>query len=124
MAIPFYLFAGGPIGSGYQAVPWISLEDICRSINFLIENKNIEGPVNLVSPQCVNQRDLAKALGKVLKRPSFVPTPGFILKIVLGQMAEELLLNGQHVYPKRLLDQKFEFKHATINRALKEIYQK
>ena len=120
MAIPFYLFAGGPICSGYQAVPWISLEDICRSINFLIENKTIDGPVNLVAPHCVNQRDLAKALGKALNRPSFMPTPGFILQIALGQMAKELLLNGQHIKPKRLLDNNFEFKHSTISEALKE----
>ena len=124
MAIPFYLLAGGPIGSGYQAVPWISLDDICRSINFLIKNKNIEGPVNLVAPNCVNQRNLAKALGKVLKRPSFIPTPGFILKLALGQMAEELLLNGQHVYPKRLIEQGFKFKHETIDDALIDIYKK
>lgn len=124
MALPFYLFAGGPIGSGHQPVPWISLDDVCRAICFLVEEASINGPVNLTAPGCVSQKSLAQALGKTLKRPSFMPTPGFILKIILGQMAEELLLNGQHVYPQKLIDHGFAFKHATIDQALGDIYTK
>jgi uncharacterized protein (TIGR01777 family) len=123
MAIPFYLFAGGPIGSGYQAVPWISLCDLCRAVEYLMKNEDIDGPVNLVAPGCVTQKELGHALGKVLKRPSFIPTPGFILKIILGQMAEELLLNGQNVYPKKLIEHGFEFENKTIIKALGDIYE-
>jgi uncharacterized protein (TIGR01777 family) len=122
MAIPFHLFAGGPIGSGYQAVPWVSLDDVVRAIEYVMEHDNISGPVNVVAPHCLTQKELGHALGKALKRPSFVPTPGIILKIILGQMAEELLLNGQHVYPKKLIDEGFEFKHPTIEKVFKEIY--
>ncbi|MFT5387763.1 MAG: hypothetical protein ACI9E5_000898 [Candidatus Omnitrophota bacterium] len=123
MALPFYLFAGGPIGSGYQPVSWISLTDVCRAIDFVIESKKLEGAVNLVAPHCVTQKELGNVLGKVLNRPSFMPTPGFILKLILGQMADELLLNGQHVYPKKLVDEGFTFNHPMIIDALKDIYE-
>ena len=122
MAVPFYFFIGGPIGSGKQVIAWISLDDLCRAVDFIIEHKHINGPVNLVAPRCVTQKDFARALGKALGKPSFVPIPGFILKMVLGDMAQELLLSGQHVYPKRLLDGGFKFKHAAIEQALKDMY--
>jgi len=124
MILPFRLFAGGPLGKGYQPVPWVMLEDVTRAIEFIIHHQTIEGPVNIVAPHCIYQRDLACLLGNILHRPSCIPTPGFILKIILGQMAEELLLEGQNVYPKKLLENGFTFQYEKIENALKSIFNK
>jgi len=115
MLLPFKLFAGGPLGSGKQPVPWVALEDVVKAIDFLCAQKNISGPVNIVSPGCLRQKELAKAIGKAVHRPGWVPAPGPILKIILGEMADQLLLNGQHVSPKVLQNNGFEFKHKTID---------
>ncbi len=123
MALPFWLFAGGPIGSGEQALPWVSREDVIRAINFLIKHQEIQGPVNVVAPLCLTQGEFAKILGKVIHRPGFIPTPGFILKFVLGEMADELLLKGQHVIPQKLRKAGFIFEHADVETALRCIYQ-
>ena len=122
MIMPFYFFMGGPLGCGYQTISWISLTDVCRGIDFIIENKSLNGPINLVAPQSVNQRELARALGSALRKPSFFTTPRFMLKLFLGQMAEEILLNGQNVYPKKLLENGFNFRHKTIQEALAEMF--
>lgn len=114
MEMPFHLFAGGPLGNGLQPVPWIAVEDVVNAINFLIQHKEISGPVNLTSPQCLTQKKLGKAIGKYLHRPSFIPTPGFILKVVLGEMADELLLNGQHVVPSKLNQANYPFLKPSI----------
>ncbi len=123
IALPFYFFLGGPIGTGQQPFSWITFDDLIRAIDFLLENKQISGPINIVSPECVTQRDLAKDIGKVLHKPSFMPTPGFILEAIFGEMGRELLLEGQHVYPKRLLELGFQFSYPDIESALKHIYK-
>lgn len=118
MSMPFYFFLGGPIGSGYQPFSWVAIEDVIRAIDFLAKNHEIKGPVNIVSPQCVSQRELAQIIGKILNRPNFIPTPALMLKMVFGEMAQELLLAGQHVYPKRLLELGFSFEFPTLELAL------
>lgn len=122
LAFPFYFFLGGPVGSGQQPFSWVSIDDLIRAIDFLLGHKAITGPVNIVAPGCVKQKDLAKAIGKVLHRPSFMTTPAFMLKAAFGsEMARELLLEGQHVYPKRLLEAGFEFNYPDIESALRHI---
>jgi len=122
MAAPFELFLGGKMGSGKQPISWITLEDLARAMEFLIKTPQISGPVNMVAPQCVTQKQFSKALGHALGKPSFVPTPGFALKWVLGDMTEELLLSGQHAVPKRLTETGFQFNTPDIGSALQRIY--
>ncbi len=102
---------GGPMGSGRQWWSWITLDDEVRAIRFLLE-QDISGPVNLTGPEPARNRDLIKALGQALHRPTLVPAPAFALRIVLGEFAHEVLVS-QRVVPERLLAAGFEFRHAT-----------
>lgn len=122
MALPFRLFAGGPVGTGHQPLCWISREDACRAINFLLKRQEIDGPVNLVAPLLLTQKEFAKIIGKVLSRPGFIPTPAFALKLILGEMAQELLLSGQNVLPQKLQKAGFMFEHPDVETALRCIY--
>jgi uncharacterized protein (TIGR01777 family) len=124
IARPYYLGLGGPIGSGCQPMSWVAFVDVVRAIDFLSEKSDISGAVNVVAPQALMQKDFAKTLGKTLHRPSFMPMPGFLFKLMLGQMAAELLLQGQNVYPQRLLDAGFRFLYPDLGSALANIYQK
>lgn len=120
---PFLLGLGGPIGTGEQPFPWIALEDLIRAVDFLIYKPEIKGPVNFVAPSCITQKEFAKTLGKVLKRPTVMTTPAFILSSLYGEMAEDLLLNGQCASPKVLLDNGFNFNYQHLETALKNIYK-
>lgn len=119
LLVPFRLGLGGPLGTGQQAFSWIALKDLGDAIEFLISHPEVSGPVNLVAPECVTQKQFAKTLGKVLHRPAFMPTPEFLIKTIFGQMGEELLLSGQNVYPKRLLELGYKFSYPDIESALK-----
>jgi len=118
---PFKFFMGGHIGSGRQWFSWISLEDEIDAIRFLIEKENLSGAFNLTAPEPVKMRDFCKTLGRILKRPSWFNIPGFILKLIFGEMAVELLLASQKVLPKRLLQAGFKFKYPDLEGALKNI---
>lgn len=118
-ALLFKLLAGGPVGSGKQPYPWIHLLDEVRAIRFLIERGN--GAFNLSAPDVVTNQQFGNALGKALGRWSFVPTPGFALKMMFGEVAT-LLLEGQNAVPKKLLDAGFKFKYETPQAALNAIY--
>jgi len=114
MITPFNFGLGGKIGSGNQYISWISLEDTIRSINFCLHNEQINESINIVSPNPVTNNELTKTLGRYLKRPTFFPLPAFAAKIILGEMADELLLASTRVEPKILLLNEFEFKHNKI----------
>lgn len=114
----FYFGMGGKIGNGQQAFTWIHINDLINAVIFLLENPKIVGPVNLVSPKCISQAAFASSLAKAMHRPALMITPSFILKAVFGQMADELLLNGQHVYPKVLLEHGFKYAYPEIDDAL------
>lgn len=118
---PFYFFLGGDIGTGQQAFSWVAIDDVIRAIDFLLENREIAGPVNIVAPGCITQHELAKTIGDVVHKPSVVRTPAFILKLFFGEMARELLLEGQHAYPKRLTDSGFNFSFPNIKLALQHV---
>jgi hypothetical protein len=120
MAPLFKKFLGGPIGSGVQWFSWIHQADHARAFRFIQENPQISGPVNLTTPYPVRNRELARALGQVLRRPSFMPTPAFMLRLVLGEFAETLL-TGQKVLPQRLLDAGFTFSFPGIEAALADL---
>jgi uncharacterized protein (TIGR01777 family) len=102
MLLPFELGAGGPIGDGRQGVSWIALDDAIYAIHHLIRDESLRGPVNVVAPGALPQREFARALGRVLHRPAVVPLPAFAVRAIFGRMGEELLLGGQFVEPKAL----------------------
>jgi len=120
MVRPFRFFVGGPIGSGKQWFSWIHVEDLCRAALFVIEHPEISGPVNFCSPNPVRNADLARAIGEALHRPSFMPAPGFALKIVLGEFGS-VILKGQRAVPKILEKHGFRFNYGRIEDALKNL---
>ncbi len=123
MLLPFYVFLGGPIGSGQQGFSWIHLQDEAAAIEWIIDNPVAKGVYNLSAPQPLSNRQFTQTIGKVLERPSFVPLPGFVLKLVLGEMST-ILLDGQRVEPKRLLAQGFEFSFPSAEGALRDLLKK
>jgi len=122
LALPFRLFAGGPIGSGRQWVPWIHLRDEVRAIRFLLERREAAGPFNLAAPEPVRNRELARVLGRVLHRPSVFPAPAFAVRAVLGEMAD-VLLHGRRAVPARLRELGFEWEYPELQRALEDLLE-
>ena len=116
----FKSFLGGPLGSGRQWFSWVHMRDLVEAFIFLLDKKEISGPVNLCSPEPVRNKELGAAIGRVLHRPSFMPAPGFMIKLILGEFGS-VLLEGQRVIPKRLLDAGYKFKYPGIDEALKNI---
>jgi hypothetical protein len=123
MVMPFKLFAGGPLGSGEQYLPWIHMDDEVRAIQFLLTNENASGAFNLSAPNPVTSKEFGKVLGTVMGKPAIMPTPGFALKTLFGEMAT-LLLEGQRQMPKRLLELGFAFKYPELEAALRSLLQK
>jgi uncharacterized protein (TIGR01777 family) len=109
----------GPLGSGQQWWPWITLEDEVRAIAFLLE-RDLEGPVNLSAPQPVRQVELARTLGRALHRPALLPAPAFGLRLVLGDFADDVLAS-QRMLPSRLLDAGFAFNQRTVEQAVDRV---
>lgn len=116
----FRKYLGGPLGSGNQWFSWIHMEDLLGAFLFLMDHRGISGPVNVTSPAPVRNRDLAEALGKAIGRPSFLPAPGFMLKLILGEFGS-VLLEGQRVIPKKLLDSGYAFRYPEIEGALRSL---
>jgi len=116
----FKKFIGGPIGSGKQWFSWVHIKDLAEAFLFLIKHPEISGPANVCAPHPVRNKDLAKALGRVLHRPSFMPAPGFMIKLVLGEFGSTIL-EGQRVIPRKLLTSGFTFQYPDIETALLDI---
>jgi len=114
----FRLGLGGQIGSGKQMISWISIRDEISAISWMIE-KEIEGAVNLVSPEPVSNLEFTKTLGALLKRPTILKVPTSALNLLYGQqLVEELMLSNQYVFPKKLLDNNFSFSDRSLKEAL------
>jgi uncharacterized protein (TIGR01777 family) len=122
LAKPFRFFLGGYLGSGKQWFSWISLEDELAAIKFLMESENISGVFNLTAPKPVTIKEFCVTLGRILKRPCWFKVPGFALRLALGEMADEMLLSGQKILPKRLLDAGFKFNNPDLEKTLRAIY--
>jgi uncharacterized protein (TIGR01777 family) len=122
MLPPFYLFAGGPLGSGRQYMPWIHKEDWLRMVAWLATSEMGRGAVNVTGPQPITNKEFSKALGQALKRPSVMPAPAFALRIALGEMADALLLSSQRALPVRATDFGFAFRFPDIDEALANIF--
>jgi uncharacterized protein (TIGR01777 family) len=116
----FRKYVGGPLGRGKQWFSWIHIGDLVGAFVFLMARPEITGPVNLTSPNPARNEELAKAIGKVMHRPSFLPTPGFMLKLVLGEFGS-VLLEGQRVIPRKLLDSGYVFIYPEIEEALQSL---
>lgn len=117
MLPPFLNYVGGPIASGKQMMSWIHVDDLASLyINSLLDS-SFEGIYNGVAPKPVSNKEFTKALGKALSKPTLFPVPGFMLKILFGEMSS-IILGDQNVIPKRLIDKKFEFKFSNIDSAL------
>lgn len=121
MLLPFQFGVGGKIGSGRQYWSWISLPDLVRAILFAVEEESLVGPVNAVAPTAVTNVEFTRVLGRVLRRPTLFPLPGFMARLVLGEMANELLLASIRVVPERLQKSHFEFEHPELETALRAV---
>jgi uncharacterized protein (TIGR01777 family) len=117
---PFKLGAGGPVGSGKQWVSWIHHADMVGVLQLALDNPNALGPINGTAPNPVTNKELGKALGRALHRPSFMPTPVFALRLALGEVAD-VVAQGQRVVPKRALALGYPFRFPTIDAALGQI---
>lgn len=123
MLTPFKLLVGGPIGSGRQFMSWIHNDDLCRLFLHILDHPELSGPFNGTAPTPVSNRDFSTALGKVLGRPSFLPTPGFALRVLLGESAN-IITQGQRVLPRKALAGGFVFKFNDVESALRDLLAK
>ena len=120
MLTPFKLFIGGPIGAGKQWMSWIHIDDEVGLILFALDHAAINGPLNAVAPNPVTNKEFSKALGTALGRPSFLPTPGFALRVMLGESAQ-IITTGQRVAPTKALAAGYVFKFTHVQAALKDL---
>ena len=120
MLLPAKLGAGGPIGRGKQWYSWISMDDQIYATHFLLMNDNLEGAFNLVAPNAVTQKTFAKQLGKVLRRPAFVPTPPLGIWLLFGKMGVALTTESTRVNPTKLRDAGYRFEHENLEPALRD----
>jgi uncharacterized protein (TIGR01777 family) len=123
LTLPFRLFAGGPLGSGQQYWSWIHLQDWIRMVRWAIDASQINGPLNVTAPAPVTNLELARALGRALHRPAFVPAPAFAIRLVLGEMADAMVLSGQRVLPVKATRGGFQFQYPDLDSALRQIYR-
>ncbi|MGF1482747.1 MAG: TIGR01777 family oxidoreductase [Opitutales bacterium] len=121
MLLPFKLGLGGPLGHGHQRFPWVHLDDLVAAFCFCLDVEAAQGPYNFTGPEPVSMKQFAQAMGRALKRPAVLPVPQFMLKLVLGEMGEELLMADFPVVPRRLQDAGFEFRFKTIDAALADL---
>lgn len=118
MITPFKLGVGGPVAGGDQYVPWVHLDDVVGGLVCALEDERVRGPVNLTAPDPATNRELSKALGRVLRRPAFMPVPGFALKLMYGEMSS-IVTTGARVVPGRLAEIGYRFRQPNLEDALR-----
>lgn len=123
MMTPFKFFLGGPIGSGRQWFSWIHRDDVVGIVKYALENESITGPVNATAPNPVTNKEFSSALGKALRKPSWLAVPAFVIKLTLGELGG-MLLTGQRVMPEKILRSGYKFKYDDLESALKAIFRK
>ncbi|MBF0352039.1 MAG: TIGR01777 family protein [SAR324 cluster bacterium] len=121
MLLPFKLGVGGQLGSGHQYMSWIAINELTRIFEFLINHREIKGPVNVTAPNPVTNAEFTSALGKALFRPAILKLPAFLPKMAIGEVADELLFASARVRPQKLLDAGYSFQYDTILPALKAV---
>jgi hypothetical protein len=122
MLPPFWFGVGGPVGSGRQYWPWIHRRDWVDLVRFAIRTPSASGPLNATAPEPVTNKEFAAVLGRALRRPAFLSTPGIALKLLLGEMADALLLSGQRAVPAQVERLGFRFVHRNVHSALGAIF--
>ena len=120
MLLPFKMGLGGPLGSGRQWSSWITRKDLIRLVMFALDRDDVAGAVNATAPNPERQKDFAKTLGRVLRRPAFLPAPAFALKLILGGFSAELL-SSKKVLPKAAESYGFAFEQPGLEPALRQI---
>jgi uncharacterized protein (TIGR01777 family) len=124
MLFPFTMGLGGALGSGQQWMSWISLDEIANIVSHIVQHEELTGPINIVSPHPVRNREFTKTLAAVLHRPAFFPAPSFLLNMLFGEMAQELLLASTKVKPHRLLESGYVFQEAELKTAFCHLLHK
>jgi hypothetical protein len=122
MLPPFKLGAGGPVGSGRQYWPWIHRADWIGLVRWTIQTAAVVGPLNATAPHPVTNKEFARALGRAMHRPAFMPAPAFALRLMLGEMADALLLSGQRAVPAKAEHLGFTFRYTDVETALRAIF--
>ena len=122
LTLPFRVFAGGPLGNGRQWFTWIHIDDHVGLYRLALENPQVSGPMNAVAPDVRRQREVASEIGRVLHRPSIVPAPAPLLRLVLGAQSH-LLLDGRHAVPARARAAGYAFRFAGLHEALVDTLQ-
>lgn len=120
----FKMGLGSILGNGQQMISWIGSQDLLSAFDFLLQNRQLTGPINITSPEPVSQKIFAQTLAKVLHRPMLLWTPQWFIKLLFGEMGEKLLLGGQRVLPKRLLENGFHFNYPLLQEALETEFAK
>ncbi len=121
LLFPFKMGVGGVVGSGKQWWSWIALNDLLKIYQFVVENESIKGAIDATAPNPTTNKIFVKNLGKVLRRPAIFPLPSIAVKLIFGEMGQELLLDGQRVIPKKLIDAEFRFKQTVLENYLNQI---
>jgi len=121
MWLPFKLGLGGTLGNGRQFMSWIAIDDAVRAMVHVLETDSVEGPVNVVAPNPVTNRDFTKALGRALARPTIFPVPGFMLRLLLGEIADAALLASCRADPEKLTASGFKFEYPDLDTALHSV---
>ncbi|MFZ5591460.1 MAG: TIGR01777 family oxidoreductase [Bacillota bacterium] len=124
LLLPFHLYVGGRTGSGRQWMSWIHIQDLVRLIYFLLCHPQASGPFNAVAPRPVTNAEFCRIAARVLKKPAWLPQPEFVLRLLLGEMADSLLLASQRALPERPLTEGFVFAYPDLTQALQAIFQK
>ncbi|MCF6190247.1 MAG: TIGR01777 family oxidoreductase [Cocleimonas sp.] len=121
MLPPFKFGLGGPMGSGKQWMSWIHMDDLIGIIRYVVKTESVTGAINATAPNPVTNKTFSSTLGQVLKRPAFIPMPAFVMKLMLGEMAEELLLSGQRVVPDKIVKAGYQFQYPELKSAIKNL---
>ena len=121
-ALPFHFFVGGPAGSGRQYMSWIHIEDWVQMVRWALTTDAVQGPLNLTAPGPVTNAEFARALGGALHRPALMRAPSVALRLLLGEMADGVILSGQRVLPAKAQSLGFSFRYATVDAALAAVY--
>jgi len=123
MLLPFRLGLGGVMGNGNQYWSWVALDDVIGGIQHCLLNESLRGGVNVVAPNVVTNREFTKALGRVLSRPTLFPVPAFAARLLLGEMANDLLLASARIEPMQLLASNYKFRYDSVEGALAALLQ-
>jgi uncharacterized protein (TIGR01777 family) len=124
MLTPFRLCLGGRLGNGRQWWTWVSVRDVVGAIQHVLDHESLSGPVNTVAPNPVTNAEFTRILASVLNRPAIFPMPAFAVRLIFGEMGEELFLGSQRVEPAKLADTGYQFQHPDLKNALQEILQR